>query len=75
MFAHRSRLSVLTAAVVLASTTLLTTPASAQTSGEAPATFRCDPGFYQVIAGQFAQLNPADGSYEQIGADESNYNP
>lgn len=37
-------------------------------------TFACDPGFYQVIAGQFAQFDPGAGSYDTLGPDQSNYN-
>jgi len=37
-------------------------------------TFACDPGFYQVIAGQFAQFDPGAGSYDTLGPDNSNYN-
>lgn len=37
-------------------------------------TFACDPGFYQVIAGQFAQFDPGAGSYDALGPDNSNYN-
>lgn len=37
-------------------------------------TFACDPGFYQVIAGQFAQFDPGAGSYKTLGPDNDNYN-
>ena len=37
-------------------------------------TFDCDPGFYQVIKGQFAEFDPSSGVYTPIGADDSNYN-
>lgn len=40
----------------------------------ADATFACDPGFYQVISGQFAQLDPNSGQYETLGPDYSSYN-
>ncbi len=38
------------------------------------ATFTCDPGFYQVITGQFAQLDPHAGDYTTLGPGTSNYN-
>lgn len=38
------------------------------------ATFACDPGFYQVISGQFAQLDPNKGEYKTLGQDYSSYN-
>ena len=39
----------------------------------APDSFACDPGFYQVIAGQFAEFDPGAGTYTTIGADTDNY--
>ncbi len=44
---------------------------SASAAGE---TFACDPGFYQVIAGQFAEFDPGAGTYTRIGPDTDNYN-
>lgn len=41
---------------------------------EAAGPLNCDPGFYQVIAGQFAEFDPQTGEYSPIGADGSNYN-
>ncbi len=61
--------AVATAAATLASIGVLTAPVEAE--GEA---FRCDPGFYQVISGQLAELDPANERYETIGPDHSNYN-
>ncbi len=46
-------------------------PTSASASSP---TLACDPGFYQVIAGQLAELSPADATYNTIGPDHSNYN-
>lgn len=40
----------------------------------APDALACDPGFYQVIAGQFAEFDPGAGTYTTIGADNDNYN-
>ncbi len=45
--------------------------------GEASAaddTFRCDPGFYQVISGQFAEFDPGADIYNEIGARTTTYN-
>ena len=54
----------------LAATLLFANPRTA----EAQATFGCDPGFYQVIAGQLNEFDPATDYYYPIGAQNSNYN-
>jgi len=46
---------------------------SAVSAGVGP-TFACDPGFYQVIAGQLAKLSPGTALYDEIGPDYANYN-
>ena len=74
MFANRNRLGVLTASVVLASSVVTAGPVGAQSQGDTPTTFECQPGFYQVIAGQLAELDPAGDAYEPIGAQEPSYN-
>ena len=61
-----------TIAAALAAPLAVAAPAAAQTN-EAPV-FDCAPGFYQVISGQLARLNPGGGNYEQIGSPSSNYN-
>lgn len=43
-------------------------------AGAADTSFQCDPGFYQVISGQLAELDPASENYATIGADHSSYN-
>ncbi len=43
-------------------------------AGAADAKLACDPGFYQVISGQFASLDPNAGVYQTIGPDHSNFN-
>ncbi len=65
----RSRTAIAVAAAAVASLVSATAPASAQDN-----TFRCDPGFYQVISGQLAELDPATETYDTIGPDHSNYN-
>ena len=45
-----------------------------QEVGAQGASWECEPGFYQVISGQMAELDPATGHYRQVGADDSNYN-
>ena len=55
----------------LAGATIVAPPLAAQDPG---ATFACDPGFYQVISGQLAELDPANNTYAAIGADGPSYN-
>ncbi|MFK8026140.1 MAG: hypothetical protein AB8G26_19455 [Ilumatobacter sp.] len=64
---------------VLASTSMLVTAATlamgtAAGAANDPVPFACDPGFYQVIAGQFAEFDPGAGTYNRIGQDLDNYN-
>lgn len=68
------RFGLFTTAAVLFSTAFAFTPAGAHTTSEGPATFECAPGFYQVISGQLASLDPANSTYDQLGADQSSYN-
>ncbi|MEM7095611.1 MAG: hypothetical protein AAF567_21600 [Actinomycetota bacterium] len=62
-------------AILLATVMLLTgfvlTPATADAQGTP---FGCDPGFYQVIAGQLNEFDPATDYYTPIGVDGPNYN-
>ena len=67
----RSRSGALTFVVALMGSTLAATPLTAQVRGD---TIACDPGFYQVIAGQLAELDPANNDYAVIGADGPSYN-
>lgn len=73
MSTHLSRLRAFTLAAVMASTVVVT-PVAAQSSQESAPTFRCDPGFYQVISGQLAELDPGNNTYKNIGTDEASYN-
>jgi len=52
---------------------MFSVPVAAQSNDEAP-TFFCEPGFYQVISGQLARLEPGNETYVAIGADGTNYN-
>jgi len=47
-------------------------PATTASAADAP--FSCDAGFFQVIQGQLAELDPAGSQYEPIGPDHSNFN-
>ncbi len=67
----RSQLRALTFIAAIAGSTLVAAPLTAQSAGD---TFRCDPGFYQVISGQLAELDPANNTYATIGSDGTNYN-
>lgn len=63
----------------VSSTVLAASIAAASLSFAAPVaaeqdSFACDPGFYQVIAGQLAELDPASEAYQTIGEDLSSYN-
>ncbi len=58
-------------AATLAGAMIAVVPTSASASSPS---FACDPGFYQVIAGQLAELSPGDATYDTIGPDHSNYN-
>ncbi len=64
---------VLCATATVAILTAFASPAAAQSSQE-PAAFACESGFYQVISGQLARLDPGTGSYELIGDPSSGYN-
>ncbi|MFT7598245.1 MAG: hypothetical protein ACI8TP_001166 [Acidimicrobiales bacterium] len=66
---HRVFAAAAIPVALLASTLGAGVPASA-----ADTTFPCDPGFYQVISGQLAELDPAAETYAPIGPDHSNYN-
>lgn len=61
----------LLAALALSAGTIA--PAQAQSSDPGP-TFACDPGFYQVIAGQLAELDPGNETYRALGPNRANYN-
>lgn len=63
-------------AIVVGTTiSLIGIPTSSRVAAaDGDATFRCDPGFYQVIAGQLAEFSPGNGTYDRIGADLDNYN-
>ena len=49
-------------------------PLQAQSQSGDGATFTCDPGFYQVISGQLAELDPVNNSYTPLGPDQPSYN-
>lgn len=49
-------------------------PSATMAHADTDSTFSCDPGFYQVIAGQLAELSPGTGEYDEIGEDHDNYN-
>lgn len=74
MYVRPSLRSVAAAAAALALTAATVSPAQAQTASDPGATFACDPGFYQVISGQLAELDPANNTYRELGAGSSNYN-
>lgn len=57
------------AAGLMVSVTGTTVPAGADDGA-----FACDPGFYQVISGQLAELDPATETYRTIGPNHSSYN-
>ncbi len=67
----RRRFGIRTAVVAAAGITLASV---ASPAGAADATLACDPGFYQVIAGQLAALDPGSETYHEIGSDGPNYN-
>ena len=67
----RSRVGALAIVAAMSASTIVASPVAAQSSGD---TFACDPGFYQVISGQLAELDPANNSYNTIGADGPSYN-
>lgn len=73
MSTHLSRFGAFTLAAVMAST-IVVAPVVGQPSQDSAPTFRCDPGFYQVISGQLAELDPGNNTYTGIGADEASYN-
>lgn len=62
-----------TAAAVAAALTASTLGAGAP-AGAGETAFACDPGFYQVISGQLASLDPASNDYDLIGPNNPNYN-
>lgn len=62
------------AAVVAAATAFAALPNGVAAQADSENTFACDPGFYQVISGQLAELEPGTGLYDLIGNDHSNYN-
>ena len=64
----RSRVALVAA---MPASLIVASPVAAQSSGD---TFACDPGFYQVISGQLAELDPANNSYLTIGTDGARYN-
>ena len=68
---YKMRVGVLAVVAALSASTIVAPPLAAQSSG---ATFACDPGFYQVISGQLAELDPANNTYNAIGADGASYN-
>ncbi len=63
-----SRTSLLAAAALTASAV------PSAVSAQSESTFACDPGFYQVISGQLAELDPGLNTYVHIGSDHNNYN-
>ena len=67
----RSRVGALAIVAALSASTIVAPPLAAQATGD---TFACDPGFYQVISGQLAELDPANNSYSTIGVDGASYN-
>ena len=67
----RSRVGALAIVAALSASTIVAAPLAAQATGD---TFACDPGFYQVISGQLAELDPANNSYSTIGVDGASYN-
>ncbi len=62
----------LTIAAALAAASVAVIGGSSPVQASGP--IDCDPGFYQVIAGQFAEFDPQTGAYSPIGADGENYN-
>jgi len=60
---------ILCSGLVGASLAVFAQPASA-----APGPFVCQPGFYQVVSGQFQILNPVTGADISIGAANPSYN-
>ena len=70
---HLSRLGALALAAAMSSTVAVA-PLGAQSVEDDAPTFRCDPGFYQVISGQLAELDPANNTYTGIGVDAPSYN-
>ena len=68
---NRSRVGALAIVAAMSASTLVAPPLAAQETGD---TFACDPGFYQVISGQLAELDPANNSYNTIDADGASYN-
>ena len=67
----RSRVGALAIVAALSASTIVAPPLAAQSAGD---TFACDPGFYQVISGQLAELDPANATYNTIGTDGPSYN-
>lgn len=66
--------STIRALITGATVSLIVLPAGlAHADGDSD-TFSCDPGFYQVISGQFAEFDPGAGTYTRVGADLDNYN-
>ena len=50
------------------------TPAPSLAQSTDSPTLGCNPGFYQVISGQFAEFSPGTGEYTTLGPDYNNYN-
>ena len=67
---RKTPLLLAAAATQIAALGLLATP----TAQAAEVPFECAPGFYQVITGQLAELDPAGSMYDPIGPDHSNFN-
>lgn len=67
---RRSAVAALTAVIL---STALMTVATPSAEAQAP-TFDCDPGFYQVIEGQFAEFDPATDVYTPLGTQGAKYN-
>ncbi len=65
------KLKTAAVAAALAASTFAFSSTQATANGS---TFTCDPGFYQVISGQLAELDPASNAYKTIGPDHGNYN-
>lgn len=66
----RRTTTLIAAAAQIAAVSLL----GASTVDAADVPFACGPGFYQVISGQLAALDPASALYQPVGPDYSNYN-
>jgi hypothetical protein len=62
------------ATCVLAATLVLTPVAGQRVAAAAPGPFDCQPGLYQVIAGQLKLFDPVSQTYTDIGATGAAYN-